>query len=164
MPQRVKVLLAVLTLAAVLLTGCGGQETPVEQAEEEAGVEEIVEEETTEPTQAPPRDAEEAAADEAKAKTAEQAKALPNALPEYQVAEIRPGVAATDLPQATISKVELTPLASVGIRGASRVLSRPGRPRSRGRISAPAGSNGRPRTDLLGCLAALPALPGPATR
>lgn len=34
-------------MATAFLTGCGGQDTPVEQAEEEAGVEEIVEEETT---------------------------------------------------------------------------------------------------------------------
>jgi len=46
MPQRVKFLLAVLTLATVLRTGCGGQETPVEQAEDEAGVEEVVPEST----------------------------------------------------------------------------------------------------------------------
>jgi len=44
---RVKFLLAVL-LTAVLIAGCGGQDTPVEQAEEEAGVEEIVEETTQE--------------------------------------------------------------------------------------------------------------------
>lgn len=78
MSQRVKLILAVLTLATVLLTGCGGQETPVEQAEEEAGVEEVVEEETAAPYQAPPRDAEEAASDEAKRKAAEAgAKATP---------------------------------------------------------------------------------------
>lgn len=86
MPQRVMVLLAGLTLATALLAGCGGQDTPVEQAEEEAGVEAIVEEETaapyqapprdveetTAPYQAPPRDAEEAAADKAKAAAAEK--------------------------------------------------------------------------------------------
>lgn len=99
MTQRVTLLLTVL-LATLLLAGCGGQDTPVEQAEEEAGVEEVVEEETIEPTQAPPRDAEEAAADEAKRKAAKQAKDSPDSLPEYKVAEIRPGVAATDLPQA----------------------------------------------------------------
>jgi hypothetical protein len=47
-PRSVMFLLAGLTLATVLLAGCGGQDTPVEQAEEEAGVEEVVEEETTE--------------------------------------------------------------------------------------------------------------------
>jgi len=57
-------------LATVLLAGCGGQETPVEQAEEEAGAEEVV--------QAPPRDEAEARADEAKKKAAEAgAKASP---------------------------------------------------------------------------------------
>lgn len=72
MSQRLICLLAVL-LAISLLGGCGGQDTPVEQAEEEAGVEEIVEEETTSaPYQAPPRDAEEAAADEAKQKAAKE--------------------------------------------------------------------------------------------
>lgn len=70
MSQRVICLLAVL-LAMNLLAGCGGQDTPVEQAEEEAGLEEVVEEETTAPYQAPPRDAEEAAADEAKKRAAE---------------------------------------------------------------------------------------------
>ncbi len=72
--RHVKFLLAVI-LATGLLASCGGQDTPVEQAEEAAGVEEIVEEETTEtttPYQAPPRDAEEAAADEAKAKAAKE--------------------------------------------------------------------------------------------
>jgi len=34
-------LLAVLSLATVLLAGCGGQETSVEEQEEEAGVEEV---------------------------------------------------------------------------------------------------------------------------
>ena len=99
MTQRVTILLAVL-LATVLFTGCGEQDTPIEQQEEEAGVEEIVEEETTAPYQAPPRDAEEAAADEAKKKAAQQDKDSPGSLPEYEVGEIRPGVAATDLPQA----------------------------------------------------------------
>ena len=47
MTRRVMFLLAVL-LATVLLAGCVGQDTPVEQAEEEAGIEEVVEEETTE--------------------------------------------------------------------------------------------------------------------
>lgn len=47
MTLRVTFLLAVL-LTAVLLTGCGGQETPVERAEDEAGLEEVVEEETAE--------------------------------------------------------------------------------------------------------------------
>jgi major membrane immunogen (membrane-anchored lipoprotein) len=69
MPQRVKCLLAVLP-TTVLLVGCGGQDTPVEQAEEEAGVEEV--------QQAPPRDEAEAKSDEAKKKAAEQgAKATP---------------------------------------------------------------------------------------
>lgn len=46
MLQRVKFLLTVL-LSTVLLVGCGGTDTPVEQAEEEAGVEEIAQEEET---------------------------------------------------------------------------------------------------------------------
>ncbi len=50
MPQRVKFLLAVL-LATALLGGCGGQETPAEQAEEEAGVEEVAKEEPKGQTQ-----------------------------------------------------------------------------------------------------------------
>ncbi len=91
-------LLAVLTLATILFAGCGGQDTPIEQQEEEAGVEEIVEEETTTLYQAPPRDAEEAKADEAKKKAAQGKGAT--GLPEYEVAEIRPGVAATELSQA----------------------------------------------------------------
>ncbi len=68
-------LAAVLTLS---LAACS-QDTPVEQAEEEAGVEEIVEEETTTPYQAPARNAEEAASDEAKKKAAQQgSKAKPS--------------------------------------------------------------------------------------
>ena len=61
------------TILTLLLAGCS-QDTPVEQAEEEAGVDEIVEEETTAPYQAPSRDAEEAADEEAKKKAAEQGK------------------------------------------------------------------------------------------
>ncbi len=86
MTKHLNIFVAVL-LATGLLASCGGQETPVEQAEEEAGVEEIVEEETTEattPYQAPPRDAEEAAADEAKKKAAKEgAKAAPPGVEDF---------------------------------------------------------------------------------
>jgi hypothetical protein len=61
------------TILTLSLAGCS-QDTPAEQAEEEAGVDEIVEEETTAPYQAPSRDAEEAADEEAKKKAAEQGK------------------------------------------------------------------------------------------
>ena len=44
--------LAFVFVVVLLVVGCG-QETNVEQAEEEAGVEEVVEEETTSPVQAP---------------------------------------------------------------------------------------------------------------
>lgn len=60
------------TILTLSLAGCS-QDTPAEQAEEEAGVDEVVEEETTAPYQAPSRDAEEAADEEAK-KAAEQGK------------------------------------------------------------------------------------------
>ncbi len=67
--RRIVFLLA--TIVTLSFAGCS-QDTPVEQAEEEAGVDEIVEEETTAPYQTPPRDAEEAADEEAKKKAAEQ--------------------------------------------------------------------------------------------
>lgn len=47
MTRGVEFLLAVLTLATVLLVSCSGQDTPVEQAEEEAGVEEVAQPELT---------------------------------------------------------------------------------------------------------------------
>jgi len=46
MPQRVKCVLTVL-LAAVLLAGCGGQETSGKQAEEEAQQEETTQEQAS---------------------------------------------------------------------------------------------------------------------
>ena len=73
----------IVVSVVVLLVGCGGEDTSVEKAEEEPGVQEVEEtsvkatsEDTGEAalTQAPPRSSEEAAVDAAKRKAAEQGK------------------------------------------------------------------------------------------
>lgn len=108
-----------VVLVVVVLVGCGARETPVEEAEQKAGVEEVVEE----PTQAPPRDAKEAAADEAKRKAAEQGKGAfgqqtPREKATNVVAAHEAGGSVDDV-QCQIAKVQL----DLGEEEAARLLS-----------------------------------------
>ncbi len=100
--------LFMVTVAAMaLLVGCGGggeKEAPKEETTKEATKEATTEETVVgvdsagTPQQAPPRDEAEAQADAIKRKAAQKAK--DRTAPEYEVAQIRPGTAATDLSQA----------------------------------------------------------------